>query len=179
MATTKKTSNGAHELPQFEETFDAGLKAAENVVKTNTDACKKGFETFAAMSREAFDAACKAGAEVKGFENAVALPKANFEAMLEAGHVVVKGFEELNGRMLGVAKAQIAENVAAQKALFGAKTFQEALEIQQAFVRKSFDRAIQDSIELSSTWMKVATEAAQPINQRVTSTVSELSHKAA
>lgn len=176
MATAKKTAAAA---AQFDETFDAGFKAAETVVKSNSDACKKGYETLVAMSRDAFDNASKAGAEVKGFEKAVAAPKANFEAMVEAGQTMVKGVEEINGRVIELARTQFADGVATQKALFGAKTFQEAMQIQQDFVKKSFDRAIQDSVELSSAWVKVATEAAQPINQRVSTAVSEFGPKVA
>lgn len=176
MANAKKTAATA---VQMDETFDAGFKAAENVVKSNSDACKKGYETLVAMSRDAFDNASKAGAEVKGFENAAAMPKANFEAMVEAGQTMVKGVEEINGRVIDLARSQLAEGVATQKALFGAKTFQEAMQIQQDFMKKSFDRAIQDSVELSSAWVKVATEAAQPINQRVSSAVAEFNTKVA
>ncbi|MDA0952906.1 MAG: phasin family protein [Proteobacteria bacterium] len=175
MANAKKTAASAAEI---EETFDAGFKAAESAVKTNSDACKKGYETLVAMSREAFDNASKAGAEVKGFDQAVALPKANFEAIVEAGQVVVKGVEEINGRVIESARSQFAEGVATQKAMFGAKTLQEAMQIHQDFVKKSFDRVINDGVELSSAWVKVATEAAQPINQRVSSAVSEFSPKA-
>ena len=175
MANTKKTAAAA---AQINETFDAGFKAAENAVKSNSDACKKGYETLVAMSRDAFDNASKAGAEVKGFDQAVAMPKANFEAMVEAGQVVVKGVEEINGRVIESARTQFADGVATQKAMFGAKSFQEAMEIHQDFVKKSFDRVVQNGVELSSAWVKVATEAAQPINQRVTYAVSEFGPKA-
>lgn len=176
MATAKKTAATA---AQMDETFDAGFKAAETVVKSNSDACKKGYETLVAMSREAFDNASKAGAEVKGFDKAVAMPKANFEAMVEAGQTMVKGVEEINGRVIDLARSQIAEGVATQKAIFGAKTFQEAMEIQQDFMKKSFDRVISDGVELSSAWVKVTTDAAQPINQRVSSAVTEFTPKTA
>jgi len=75
--------------------------------------------------------------------------------------------------MFEVARSQIAEGVEAQKALFGAKTFQDAVEIQQGFVKKSFDRAMQDGVEFSNAWMKVATEAGQPINQRMSAAMAE------
>lgn len=166
MATAKTKSTNGAEAPQVEETLDAGFAAAENVAKSNTDAALKGYESFVTMSRDAFDAMCRAGGEVKGFEQVVAVPKANFEAMVEAGNAVARSVETFNGRFFDLARAQIAEGVAAQKALFGAKTFQEAVEIQQGFVRKSIDRAMHDGVELSSSWVKLATEATQPLTQR-------------
>lgn len=167
MATAKSKTANAAETAQFDETIDAGIKAAESITKSNTDAALKGYESLVSMNRDALDAVCRAGSEVKGFDQVTALPKANFEAMVEAGNAVARGFESFNARFFDLARAQIAEGVAAQKAMFGAKTFQEAMEIQQGFVRKTMDRVMHDSVELSSTWMKVATEAAQPLSQRV------------
>jgi len=179
MATAKTKTTHGIATPDMDEAFEAGIQAAESAVKSNSEAARKGYETFVSMGREAIDAACKAGADVKGFDKVAAMPKANFEAMVEAGQAVVKGFETINEHMLGLARTQIAEGIAAQKALFGAKTFQEAMAIQQDFVKKSFDRVVQDGVELQSTWVKVATEAAHPINQRVSAAVTEFGHKAA
>jgi len=88
MATAKnKTAQAA--VPQIDEALDAGIKAAETVVKTNADAAQKGFDTMVSVGREVIENACKAGAEVKGFEKVADMPKANFEAMVEAGSVFV------------------------------------------------------------------------------------------
>ena len=67
MATAKnKTAKTA--VPQIDDAIDAGIKVAENVVKSNTEAAHKGFEAMVSMGREAIDNASKAGGEVKGFE---------------------------------------------------------------------------------------------------------------
>jgi phasin family protein len=177
MANAKKTAH--KNIPQIDDAIDAGMNAAETVVKSNTEAAVKGYETMVSMGREAVSNACKAGHEVKGFEAVADMPKANFEAMVEAGNVFMKGFESLNGQLFAIARKQIAEGVETQKALMGAKTFQEAVEIQQGFVKKSMDRVVSDGVELSSAWMKVATEAGQPIGRRVSDVVAETAHKAA
>ncbi|MBC6441475.1 MAG: phasin family protein [Rhodospirillales bacterium] len=178
MATTK-TKTAQNAVPQIDEAIDTGMKVAENVVKSNTEAAQKGFETIVSMGREAIDNACKAGGEVKGFEKVADLPKANFEAMVEAGNAFVKGIDVMNGRMFEIARVQINEGVETQKAIFGAKTFQEAMEIQQDFVKKSMDRAMHDGIEFSNAWMKVATEAGEPIGRRVSDMIAEAGQKAA
>jgi phasin family protein len=174
---TAKTKQAAG--PEFDTAIDAGTKVAETVIKANTEACKKGYETFVSMGREAIDSATKAGAEVKGFEKVADYPKANFEAFVEAGSVFVRGMEEWNGQMLELAKSQIEESLATQKALFGAKTFQEAVEIQQGFMRKATERAMNEGAALSGAWMKVATEAAAPLTERAKQNVEEATKTAA
>ena len=177
MATAKKTAQKT--VPHMDDAIDAGMTAAETVVKSNTDAAVKGYETMVTMGREAVTNACKAGTEVKGFEAVADMPKANFEAMVEAGNVFMKGFESLNGQMFAIARKQIAQSVETQKALLGAKSFQEAVEIQQGFVKNSMDRVVSDGAEISIAWMKVATEAGQPIGRRVSDVVTEAASKAA
>ena len=178
MATAKnKTAKTA--VPQIDDAIDAGIKVAENVVKSNTEAAHKVFEAMVSMGREAIDNASKAGGEVKGFEQVADLPKANFEAMVEAGSAFAKSMESLNGRMFEIARGQFAQGIEAQKALFGAKTFQEAVEVQQGFVKASFDRAVQDSTEISNSLVKIATEAGEPIGCRVSDVMAEAGRKAA
>jgi len=109
MATAKKTAQKT--VPHMDDAIDAGMTAAETVVKSNTDAAVKGYETMVTMGREAVTNACKAGTEVKGFEAVADMPKANFEAMVEAGNVFMKGFESLNGQMFAIARKQIAQSV--------------------------------------------------------------------
>lgn len=165
--------------PDFDAALDAGTKVAETVIKANTEACKKGYDTLVSIGREAIDSATKAGAEVKGFEKVADYPKANFEALVEAGSVFVRGMEEWNGRVFEAAKTQFEDGLAVQKALFGAKTFQEAVEIQQGFVRKATERAMNDGAAISGAWMKLASDAAAPLTAQAKKTVEDVTKTAA
>jgi hypothetical protein len=176
MATAKTKETVA---PEFDTAIDAGTKVAETVIKANTEACKKGYETMVSMGREAIDNATKASAEVKGFEKVADYPKANFEAFAEAGSIFVRGIEAWNGRVFEAAKTQFEDGLAVQKALFGAKTFQEAVEIQQGFVRKATERAMNDGAAISGAWMKLASDAAAPLTAQAKKTVEDVTKTAA
>ncbi len=176
MATAKDKQAAA---PEFDTAIDAGTKVAETVIKANSETCKKGYETFVSMGREAIDAAAKASGEVKGFEKVADYPKANFEAFVEAGSVFVRGIEEWNGRVFEAAKTQFEDGMAAQKALFGAKTFQEAVEIQQGFVQKAAERAVNESAAISGAWMKAASDVAAPLTAQANKNVETVTKSAA
>lgn len=173
------TAKSKQAMPEFDTAVDAGTKVAETVIKANTEACKKGYETLVSMGREAVDAASKASSNVQGFEQVADYPKANFEAVVEASSVLARGVEECNDRVIDLAKSNLEDGLAAQKALFGAKTFQEAVEIHSGFVRKAAERAMSESAAISGMWMKMATDAAQPLTQRVNKTVEDVSKNAA
>jgi hypothetical protein len=138
------------------EALDTGFKAAEAAVMSGTEAAFKSYETAVAASCEALDAACRAAKDVDGFAQASGLPRESFDAFMDASNATVRGLQAVNQHLVDCARVQLSEGAAAQRALMGAKSLHEAVEIQQAFVRKSIDRAMQDGAELSTIWFKAA-----------------------
>ncbi|MBE9552989.1 MAG: TIGR01841 family phasin, partial [Proteobacteria bacterium] len=64
-------------------------------------------------------------------------------------------------------------NSEAAKALFSAKSFNEAVELQGEIARKSFDKSLSEGTKLSELSLKVANEAFQPIQQQFTAAVAK------
>ena len=167
MANAKTTSETT-QIPGVDEVIETGFKVSEDVVKCNTDATRKGFETMVTMGRDAFDTAARTGGDNTVFEQINDIRRANFEAMVEAGATFMKGVEGFNGCVLEIARRRAAEGAETRKALAGAKSFGEAVEIQQGYVRKTLDHAIQDSMDMTNAWLRIATESGQPLGQRFT-----------
>ncbi len=165
--TTAKTSKEKTAVPGMDEVIDTGFKVSEDVVKSNAEATRKGFETMVSMGRDAIDTAARSGGDNAVFEKVTEMRRANFEAIAEAGDTFMKGVEGLNGRMFEIARRRIADGAETQKALTGAKSFGEAVEIQQGYMRKAFDNAVQDSMDMTNAWLRVATESGQPIGRRL------------
>lgn len=165
--TTAKTGKEKTAVPEMDEMIDTGFKVSEDVVKSNAEATRKGFEAMVSMSRDAFDTAAQAGGDNAVFEKLTEMRRANFEAMAEAGDTLMKGVEGLNGRMFEITRRRIADGAEIQKALTGARSFGEAAEIQQGYMRKAFDNAIQDGMDMTNAWFRVATQSGQPIGRRL------------
>jgi phasin family protein len=62
----------------------------------------------------------------------------------------------------------------AAKALMGAKTLREAVDLQTDLAKSNFDKFIAESTKLSEMSVKVANEAFEPINARVNVAVEKL-----
>jgi phasin family protein len=75
---------------------------------------------------------------------------------------------------MAFARSSLEGNVAATKAILGAKNLREVVDLQSAYTRKSFDQALAESAKLTEMSVKVANEAMQPIQARVTVTVGKL-----
>lgn len=147
--TTKKS--------KVEETIQATARAG-------TDAATKAF----AMSQERIEAL------VKGLDEVSIFGKQNVEAIIAASNAAAKGFETLNAEVLAYGKSAVEDSIAASKALFGAKTLQELVELQASYAKISFDSFVQQSTRLGELSAKLAQDALEPINARVQATVGKL-----
>jgi phasin family protein len=65
----------------------------------------------------------------------------------------------------------IEASIATAKALMGCKTMQDLVEVQSDLTRKGLDEWVSEGTKLSELTVKVANEAAAPINSRLTEAV--------
>ena len=117
--------------------------------------------------QQGFDAA------VKGFEQFNTLGKDNIEAVVAFSTTYAKGIEAINAELMAFAKKSIEDGVTATKALMGAKTVKELVDMQSDFAKTTFDELMSKSSKLGEMYAKVAQEALEPINARVTDTMEK------
>jgi phasin family protein len=113
------------------------------------------------------------GAAVKGFEQFNSLGKDNMEAVVAFSTTYAKGIEAINAELMAFAKKSIEDSVTATKALMGAKTVKELVDLQSDFAKTSFDELMSKGSKLGEMYAKVAQQAFEPINARVTETMGK------
>lgn len=87
-------------------------------------------------------------AAVKGFEQFNALGKDNMEAVVAFSTTYAKGIEAINAELAAFAKKSLEDSVTATKALMGAKTVKELVDLQSDFAKTSFDEMMSKSSKL-------------------------------
>ena len=112
-------------------------------------------------------------AVVKGYDEFAALQKEGVDALIKAGAIWAKGAEDFGKAYLALAQETAEANSDAAKALFSAKSLEEAVELQGEIARKSFDKSLSEGTKLSELSLKVANEAFQPIQQQLTAVVAK------
>ena len=112
-------------------------------------------------------------AAVKGFEQFNSLGKENLEAVVAFGTTYAKGIEAINAELLAFTKKAVEDSVSATKALMGAKTVKELVDLQSDFAKTTFDELMSKSSKIGEMCAKVAQEAFEPINARVTETMEK------
>jgi phasin family protein len=102
----------------------------------------------------------------KAAENLTDLAKANVEALVEAGRIATTGVKSLGQDVLASGRDGIEQASDAVKTLAEAKSPTEFFQIQSELARASFDRFVAESSKLTERVVKLAGEAAQPLQNR-------------
>jgi phasin family protein len=94
------------------------------------------------------------------------LAKANVEALVEAGRIAAAGTKAIGQDVLASGRQGIEQASDAVKTLAEAKSPTEFFQIQSELARASFDRFVAESSKLTERVVKLAGEAAQPLQNR-------------
>lgn len=166
MATKKKIEGTETEAlaNPFEAVIFASKDQVEKAIAASTEALEKAF----AVSKERFDAVAK------GVDDAAKLGKDQVEAYVTAGNVATKGLESINAEVMAFTKTQVEDQISAAKAMMGAKTLQELIELQNGFAKSAFEAYTAHTTKLSEVATKVAQDAFAPINAQVQATVEKM-----
>jgi phasin family protein len=103
----------------------------------------------------------------KVFEDTSEFAKGNLEAYVESATIAGDGFRTINTEISLYSKKAIEESVAATKALFGAKSIHEAIELQTGFAKTFFDAYVGQVKILNELFVGTAKDAFAPIQGRV------------
>ncbi len=178
-AAAKKTVSAATtqaSVKQIEEVVTISKDALESVVKASADAANKVHDKALSMSKEQVQAAVKASNQaIKGYEDLVQFNKDTMDVMVKSSTILVQGVQDLSKSWLGLAQESIQEQMAASKALMGAKTLKEVIDLQSSLAKSQFDKVMAESSKLSESGMKLAEEALAPINGHLSVAVEKFS----
>ena len=105
---------------------------------------------------------------IKSTEEIVAFNQANVEAFIKSGQIWAAGVQELTKQFATTAKASFDESVSSFKALTTVKSVKEAVELQTAFAKTAFEKAVAESNKLTDASIKLTEQTLAPITARVT-----------
>lgn len=110
----------------------------------------------------------------KGYDDIAALSQGNLEAVVKANTLLAKGAEAISKELMGYAQSSFEQAALAARALFGAKTLQDLIALNNDFAKTSVDNFLANSAKLSDMTVRVANEAIEPLSARVSVTIGKL-----
>jgi len=184
--TTAKTAAkptptpAADAVKQIEEVVAVHKETIESVVKAGADVASKGVDKAVSLTKDQVDAAAKAHtAAFKGYEDILSFSKDNIDALVKSSSILARGLQDLSKTIVSLTQTQIDESVAASKALAGAKTLKEVIDLSSSLAKSNFDKLVVESTKLQQLTTKLAEEATAPIAVRVEATVARVTKTAA
>ncbi len=112
---------------------------------------------------------------IKGYEEAVSFGKESVDAVMKSNAILVKGVQDINTVLFGLAQASFDNSVAATQKIFGCKTVADAMDAQAELAQAGYAKALEDGRKISDLSAQVAEAASKPIAKQVNATVEKFS----
>ena len=179
--SSKKTTGAAKAASQSqakmaenaETVAKTGQETVEGVVKAGSEAAAKQYEQAVTLTKEQVEKT--SSAVFQGYDEISAINQQNIDAMVKSSTIFAKGFEEISKEFFSFTQTALEMNVANTKALLGAKSIKDVVDLQSEIARKSFGSALAESAKLTEMSVEVSNKAFKPLQDQVNVTVEKMS----
>src|SRR5262249_13347253 len=124
------TAEAIHQEPQSQE------QTRMNTIVEGAQLAQQNYEKIFGATRERVEKASQTA--FKAVEDFQKLSKENIEAYVQASTIVAKGFEQVGKAWMAFTQEALEQSATAAKALLGAKSVREAVDLQTEFAKTSF-----------------------------------------
>nr|WP_294553514.1 phasin family protein [uncultured Rhodopila sp.] len=152
-----------------EETVGKTIEATVTSLKAGVAKATANFEATQAQVKQGVEKAVSTAEELVSFN------QANLEAIVKAGQIWAAGIQDLSKHLAATAQAALDESIATFKALSGAKSLKDAVDLQTAYARATLEKTLAESGKLTDASIKLTEQALAPITARVTVAVEKFS----
>lgn len=139
---------------------------------TGPETFKSTVEQFTTAGNKAFKDQVEKSMAAMGELNTHS--KKNLEAVVASVTAAAKGAEALGAQAIAFSKKSVEDQVAASKALAGAKSVQEAVELQTSFAKSALEAYLANVNAMSETVTASVKDAFKPLNERATALVERV-----
>ena len=99
---------------------------------------------------------------MKSFEDLQAYSKDGVEAMTASTAALTKGYQAVATEVADFSKKSFEKNAAVFEKAVAAKSFEKAVEVQQAFAKETFDATVAEFTKLGELYAAAAKSAFKP-----------------
>ena len=100
---------------------------------------------------------------LKGFEEFQKVGKDGFDAAVRSFGEVNKGFQAIAAEVTDYSKKAFEDSTRAFEQLIGAKSIEQAIEIQSQYAKKAYDAYVAEVSKLGEMYVGLAKDAYKPV----------------
>jgi len=105
---------------------------------------------------------------LKGFEDFQKVGKDGFDAAVRSFGEVNKGFQAIAAEVTDYSKKAFEDSTRAFEQLIGAKSVEQAVEIQSSYAKKAYDTYVAEVSKLGEMYAGLAKDAYKPVEAAFT-----------
>lgn len=105
---------------------------------------------------------------LKGFEEFQKVGKDGFDATVRSFGEMNKGFQAIAAEVTDYSKKAFEDSTRAFEQLIGAKSIEQAVEIQSQYAKKAYDTYMAEMSKLSEMYVGMAKDAYKPVEAAFT-----------
>ena len=109
---------------------------------------------------------------LKNFEDFQKLGKDNMDTAMKQFGTVSKGWQAIATEFADYSKKSFEDGSAALEKLFGAKTFEKAIEVQSDYAKSAYETFVAEATKLGELYADLAREAYKPFETHFGKTAS-------
>ncbi len=109
---------------------------------------------------------------MKGFEEFQKVGKDGFDATVRSFGEVNKGFQAIAAEITDYSKKAFEDSTRAFEQLIGAKSIEQAIEIQSQYAKKAYDAYVAEMSKLGEMYVGLAKDAYKPVEAAFTKKVA-------
>jgi phasin family protein len=109
---------------------------------------------------------------LKGFEEFQKVGKDGFDAAVRSFGEVNKGFQAIAAEVTDYSKKAFEDSTRAFEQLIGAKSIEQAIEIQSQYAKKAYDAYVAEVSKLGEMYVGLAKDAYKPVEAAFTKKVA-------
>ena len=92
--------------------------------------------------------------------------KASYEAVVESASTFAKGVEKATSDQTAFVKESYEDGVAAAKAVTSSKSIQDAISVQNDYVRTAFEKNLKQFNKAADHWVALTKEISEPLTEQ-------------
>jgi phasin family protein len=109
---------------------------------------------------------------LKGFEEFQKVGKDGFDAAVRSFGEMNKGFQAIAAEVTDYSKKAFEDSTRAFEQLIGAKSIEQAIEIQSQYAKKAYDAYVTEMSKLGEMYVGLAKDAYKPVEAAFTKKVA-------
>lgn len=159
------------------QTLDTAAAAGRQTMNAAADAGRQAFARASSTAQQGWTQAAVAGnaafkdqaeKSLSALNELNAQGKRNLEAMVASVTAATRAAETLGAQAMAYTKSSLEGQVEAARALTGARSVQEAVELQTSFARTALETYVTEMNKATETMSAAFKDTVKPLNERAT-----------